>query len=78
MRQIHRIQAGVAILVVVALTTTVVECSNGKRRRFYARSSKDLRALAQKDLDTVAQLERFKNGGEQEAWSSSFQKAADE
>ena len=78
MRQIHSIQAGIAIIVVVALATTVVECSNGKRRRFYARSSIDLRALAQKDIDTVAQLEILKDSGDQKVWPSSFQKAADE
>ena len=64
----------VAIVVMYVWATDKVECSKVSRRLFYARLSKDLKALAQKDVDTVTQLETFKKDGQHEAWSSSFLK----
>ena len=64
-------------IVASVLSTNQVECSEGARRPFYARLSNDLKALAQKDVDTAIQLETLKKKGQHEAWSSSFLKFVD-
>ena len=61
-------------VVTFALAANQVECSKGAQNPFYAPLSKDLKALAQKDVDTVIQLEALKKAGQHEAWSSSFLK----
>ena len=64
-------------IVAIVFATNQVEFSKGERDPVYTRLSDDLKALAQKDVDTVIQLETLKKKGQNEAWSSSFLKFVD-
>ena len=76
MVRIHKSSGMLAIIVIAALAATETEASTAARLKYYARTSKDLRSLAQMDLETVTKLQNFSLN--HEAWPSKLSVAVDE
>ena len=62
---------------VLLLAITPAESKGRKRHQFYALVPKDLRTLAEAELETLVQLETFKKNGQAKLWSSSNLKFVD-